>query len=307
MRILLTGVNGQVGGALREPLRAFGTVLAADRGVLDLGRPEAIPATLDALSPDLIVNPAAYTAVDQAEDDATLAFAVNAEAPRALGRWAAPRGIPIIHFSTDYVFDGGGERAWREDDATGPLSVYGASKLAGETALREAGGPHLIMRTSWVFAARGKNFLTTMARLAGERTELRVVADQIGAPTSAHALASTVAAILASAGGSDPAAIGSAFAAAGGLVHASCGGETSWHGFATEIVAGLRLRGRDLAVSEIVAIGTGEFPAKAPRPRNSRLDRTRLAEAFGVVLPDWRAALSRELDAFCGDMVAHQP
>ncbi|MDR3466922.1 MAG: dTDP-4-dehydrorhamnose reductase [Xanthobacteraceae bacterium] len=298
MRILLTGVNGQVGSALREPLQAFGTVLAADRGVLDLGRPEGIAATLDALAPDLIVNPAAYTAVDQAEDDAALAFTVNGEAPRALGRWAAPRGVPVIHFSTDYVFDGSGERAWREDDATAPLSVYGASKLAGETALREEGAPHLIMRTSWVFAARGRNFLTTMARLARERTELRVVGDQIGAPTSAHALASAVVAILTSAGGSDPAAVRSAFARADGLVHATCRGETSWHGFATEIVAGLRLRGRDLAVREIVAIGTGEFPAKAPRPRNSRLDRTRLETVFGVALPDWHAALSREIDAF---------
>jgi dTDP-4-dehydrorhamnose reductase len=301
MRILLTGVNGQVGSALREPLQAFGTVLAADRGVLDLGRPEGIAATLDALAPDLIVNPAAYTAVDQAEDDAALAFAVNGEAPRALGRWAAPRGVPIIHFSTDYVFDGSGERAWREDDATAPLSVYGASKLAGEAALREVGAPHLIMRTSWVFAARGRNFLTTMARLARERTELRVVGDQIGAPTSAHSLASAVVAILTSTGGSDLAATRSAFARADGLVHAACRSETSWHGFATEIVAGLRRRGTDLAVREIVAIGTGEFPAKAPRPRNSRLDQTRLESVFGVTLPDWRAALSREIDAFCGD------
>lgn len=300
MRILLTGVNGQVGHALREPLQKFGSVIAADRGTLDLAHPAELAARLDTIAPDLIINPAAYTAVDQAEDDAAAAYAVNGDAPGALGRWAAPRGVPVIHFSTDYVFDGSGQRPWREDDATAPLSVYGASKLAGETALRQSGAPHLILRTSWVFAARGKNFLNTMARLARERTELRVVADQTGAPTSAAALADAVVAILANAGGAGLDGVKAAFANAGGLVHAPCAGETSWHGFACAIIEGLRARGERLAVKDIIAIGTDAFPVKARRPQNSRLDYSRLRTVLGVTMPDWQDALSRELDALCG-------
>ena len=196
MRILLTGVTGQVGAALRAPLECAGALVAADRSRLDLAQPENMAAALDEMAPDLIVNPAAYTAVDRAEDERELAFRVNAEAPGAMARWAASRGVPLIHFSTDYVFDGGGTRAWREDDATGPLSVYGASKLAGEDAIRSAGGPHLVVRTSWVYAATGANFLRTIARLARERDELRIVADQIGAPTSARLIADAVAKIV---------------------------------------------------------------------------------------------------------------
>ncbi len=166
MRILLTGVTGQVGAALRAPLARAGSLVAADRNRLDLARPERVASVLDDIAPDLIVNPAAYTAVDRAEDERELAFCVNAEAPGAMARWAASRGVPLVHFSTDYVFDGGGARPWREDDATGPLSAYGASKLAGEDAIRAAGGPHLVIRTSWVYAATGANFLRTVARLA---------------------------------------------------------------------------------------------------------------------------------------------
>ena len=184
MRILVTGVSGQVGGALVARLPASATVLAADRSVLDLAAPQTIAGTLDRLAPDIVFNPAAYTAVDKAEDEPELAMRVNAEAPGAMARWAAARDVPLIHFSTDYVFDGSGERAWREDDAPQPLSVYGATKLAGENEIRSAGGTFLIVRTSWVYAAEGKNFLRTIARLARERSELRIVADQIGAPTS---------------------------------------------------------------------------------------------------------------------------
>lgn len=299
MRILLTGVNGQVGHALRAPLAQFGTVLATDRAALDLSQLDALPAALDALGPDLIINPAAYTAVDLAEDNASLAFTVNAEAPRALGKWAAPRGVPIIHFSTDYVFDGSGSRPWREDDATSPLSVYGASKRSGEVALRDSGALHLILRTSWVFAASGKNFLVTMARLARERAELRVVADQSGAPTSAQALADAVAAILSGANG-DPAALRDAFARADSLVHAPCRGETTWHGFASAIVDGLRARGVAVSVKDVVAIRTEDFPVKATRPRNSRMDTSRLEAALGVRMPDWQSALGRELDELVG-------
>jgi dTDP-4-dehydrorhamnose reductase len=185
MRILLTGASGQVGGALRQPLGQIGEVLTPDRSMLDLSRSLSLPPVLDELSPDLIINPAAYTAVDLAEDELEFAYRVNAEAPRIIARWASKRGIPMVHFSTDYVFNGSGDRPWREDDPTDPLSVYGATKLAGEVAVREAAGCHLIIRTSWVFASRGKNFLTTISRLALERPTLRIVADQIGAPTSA--------------------------------------------------------------------------------------------------------------------------
>jgi dTDP-4-dehydrorhamnose reductase len=182
MRILLTGVTGQVGAALRASLETLGSVVAADRNLLDLSRPELLAAALDRTAPELVVNRAAYTAVDRAEDERELAFRVNGEAPGVIARWAAGRGVPLVHFSTDYVFDGSGERPWREDDPTGPLSAYGASKLAGEDAIRSAGGPHLIIRTSWVCAAVGSNFLRTIARLTRERRELRIVADQVGAP-----------------------------------------------------------------------------------------------------------------------------
>ena len=196
MRILLTGTSGQVGGALRPLLQERGDLLTPQRAEFDLAKPETLAEGLDGLKPDLIVNPAAYTAVDRAEDESELAFRVNAEAPSAVARWAAIRHVPLIHFSTDYVFDGPGDQPWREDSVTRPLSVYGASKLAGENAIRAANGPHLIVRTSWVYAAKGRNFLRTITRLAQERKELRIVADQIGAPTSARLIADAVAQIL---------------------------------------------------------------------------------------------------------------
>lgn len=293
MRILVTGATGQVGGALAAPLRAAGTVLTPDRGTLDLARPQDIPAALDRLAPDLIVNPAAYTAVDRAEDERDLAFRINVEAPGAMARWAAARAVPIVQVSTDYVFDGSGARPWREDDPAAPLSVYGASKLAGEEAVRAAGAPHLILRTSWVYAARGANFLRTIVRLAAERSELRVVADQIGAPTPARLVADAVAAMVSARG----APLAERFAAAGGAVNVAATGETSWHGFAVAIVAGLRARGAALAVERIVPITTADYPTKAVRPGNSRLDLTRLKTAFGIVPPRWDAALAPELDA----------
>src|SRR5262245_12781065 len=201
MRILLTGANGQVGSVLAEPLAEFGEVSATDRRTFDLADVASIPGKLDALAPDVIVNPAAYTAVDRAEDEPELAFLVNGEAPGAIARWAAARKVPVVHFSTDYVFDGSGERPWREDDATGPLSVYGKSKLQGEQALRAAGGPHLIVRTSWIYHRGGTNFLKTIARLAAEREELRIVADQTGAPTSAALIGATLVDLLRKSGG----------------------------------------------------------------------------------------------------------
>ncbi|KAA5602077.1 dTDP-4-dehydrorhamnose reductase [Blastochloris sulfoviridis] len=298
MRILLTGISGQVGAALLPVLGRLGTVVAADRARLDLARPQAIAAALDALSPDLIVNPAAYTAVDRAEDERDLAFRVNAEAPGAMARWAAARGVPLVQFSTDYVYDGGGTQPWREDDSTGPLCVYGASKLAGEAAVRAAGGPHLVVRTSWVYAASGANFLRTMARLARERSELRVVADQIGAPTSAALISDALVKVLASAQDD----IAGRFAAASGLVHLAASGETSWHGFAAAIVAGLRARGVPLKVEAVTAIATADYPTKAHRPANSRLDLGRLSTVFGVTTPDWEAALQPELDRLAAEL-----
>jgi dTDP-4-dehydrorhamnose reductase len=299
MRILLTGVSGQVGSALREPLSSIGTVLAADRTILDLSRPDSLFSALDKLSPDLIINPAAYTAVDQAEDERELAFRVNAEAPAMMARWAANHGAPMVSFSTDYVFNGSGQRPWREDDPTDPLSVYGASKLAGEAAIREAGCNHLIIRTSWIFASRGKNFLTTISRLAREREELRIVADQIGAPTSARSIAKALTSIISPGPHeNDPEInlIKSRFAALDGLVNISNKGETSFHGFAAAIVDGLRARGVRLAVRNIVAIDSKDFPAKAARPLNSRLELSRLEQVFGVQMPNWRDALAVELD-----------
>jgi dTDP-4-dehydrorhamnose reductase len=292
MRILVTGVTGQVGAALRAPLESAGSVIAADRSLLDLSRPEQLSSALDRMSPDLIVNPAAYTAVDRAEDERELAFLVNAEAPGAIARWAVGRGVPLVHFSTDYVFDGSGERPWREDDQTGPLSAYGASKLAGEQAIRSAGGPHLIIRTSWVYAARGTNFLRTIARLAQERTELRIVADQFGAPTSARLLAGVVADILSISGP----LLAERFAASDGLVNVAASGETTWHGFATAIVEGLRARDVRLVAQSIQPIRTEDYPTKAKRPMNSRFDLARLRRVLNTSTPKWDEALSPELD-----------
>jgi dTDP-4-dehydrorhamnose reductase len=295
MRILVTGINGQVGSALLEPLALLGTVLATDRTSLDLSRPNNIPAVLDQLYPDFIVNPAAYTAVDQAEDEQELAYRVNAEAPRQIALWAANHHVPVVHFSTDYVFDGSGNRPWREDDRTNPLSVYGASKRAGEIAVQEAGGVHLVVRTSWIFASRGRNFLNTIVRLARQGGELRIVADQIGAPTSARSIAEGLMSIF---GGQSAniASIRQRLRAAEGIVHLTSSGQSSWHGFAVAIVDGLRDRGIHVPVTGVTAIRTKDFPTRAVRPLNSRLDTGRLKAAFDVQLPDWRDLLNVELD-----------
>jgi dTDP-4-dehydrorhamnose reductase len=270
----------------------IGTVIAPGRAELDLSAPETIAMALNRIAPDLIINPAAYTAVDRAEDDDALAFRVNAAAPGRMAAWGAAHAVPLIHLSTDYVFDGSGERAWREDDPTEPLSVYGASKLAGEEAVRTARGPHLIVRTSWVYAAGGANFMRTISRLACERTKLQIVADQVGAPTSARAIADALSAIIAC----DTGDLTSHLEESGGLVHLACRGETSWHGFAVAIVEGLKTRGIKLRVECIAPIASEEYPTRARRPRNSRLDQTRLSEVFGITLPCWKNALAVELD-----------
>ncbi|MBX9823564.1 MAG: dTDP-4-dehydrorhamnose reductase [Xanthobacteraceae bacterium] len=292
MRILLSGTSGQVGGALAVLLTEFGEVVAASRVMLDLADVASIPEKLDAIAPQVIVNPAAYTAVDRAEDEPELAFRINGEAPGAMARWAAAHKVPVVHFSTDYVFSGSGERPWREDDATGPLSIYGTSKLQGEQAVRAAGGPHLIVRSSWVYHRTGTNFLRTIARLAAERDELRIVADQIGAPTSATLIGATLTELVRKFGGDFSALT----AASGGTVHLAASGEASWHDFASAIIAGLKARGRPVRAACIVPITTSEYPAKATRPLNSRLDLSRLTSLLGHPMPPWRTALETELD-----------
>jgi dTDP-4-dehydrorhamnose reductase len=294
MRILLTGTSGQVGRALRPLLESENDLLTPGRGDFDLANPAVLAAALDGLKPELIINPAAYTAVDRAEDEPDLAFRVNAEAPSVIADWTARHHVPLIHFSTDYIFDGSGDRPWREDGPTGPLSVYGASKLAGEQAIAEAGCPHLIVRTSWVYAAKGTNFLRTIARLAGERKELRIVADQIGAPTSARVIAQAVVAILRA----ETASLTGGFARSGGVVNIACAGQTSWQGFASAIVTGLKTRGAKLEVESVAPILSSDYPTKARRPGNSRLDLSRLEGVFGVVTPSWNEALDVELDEF---------
>jgi dTDP-4-dehydrorhamnose reductase len=291
MRILLTGTSGQVGAALLPLLERQGSVLAPKRDAFDLSRPETLTRALDAARPELIVNPAAYTAVDRAEDERELVFRVNAEAPAVMAKWAARHGVAMIHFSTDYVFDGSGMVPWREDGEPNPLSVYGASKLAGDQAIMAEGPAHLIARTSWVYAAKGTNFFNTILRLAKERDELRVVADQFGSPTSARVIAEAVAEVARAARPD----IDQGLRQRGGILNVACSGETNWHGFATAIVEGARARGMALKCEGILGIRTEEFPTKAKRPANSRLSTQRIAEVFGIAPLAWRAALALEL------------
>jgi dTDP-4-dehydrorhamnose reductase len=300
MRVLVTGVTGQVGGALVSALAERAIIVAADRHRLDLSHINKISTTLDQLDPELIINAAAYTGVDRAEDERELAFRINADAPATIAYWAADRGVPLLHFSTDYVFDGSGDRPWQESDPVAPLSVYGASKLAGETAIRAAGGPHLIIRTQWVYAAKGVNFLRTIARLASQRRELRIVADQYGAPTTARVIADVVASII----GPNRIPLAERFHNAGGLIHVAASGQTTWYGFAHAIVDGLMARGVKLAVESVAPIRTAEYPTRARRPANSRLDLTRLRTIFGIATPTWNAELAGALDDLAKEMTS---
>ena len=277
MRILLTGRNGQVGWELQRLLAQLGTVTAVDVEVLDLCNPTAIRDAVRRLAPQLIVNPAAYTAVDQAEREADVAFAVNATAPGVLAEEAKRLGALLVHYSTDYVFDGTKPGPYVENDLPAPANVYGKSKLAGEQAVRNSGCRHVVLRTSWVYGARGKNFLLTVLRLAAEHPELRIVADQVGAPTWCRSLAAATARII-------PRALKDS--STHGLYHATNGGETSWFGFAVEI---LRMAAMD---TPVLPITTAEYPTPAVRPANSRLDNTRLRSVFGLSLPDWRSGLA---------------
>lgn len=293
MRILLLGANGQVGQALRETLAPLGEVLPATRDghlpdggsgeVADLSRPDTLPALLERTRPDRVVNAAAYTAVDRAESERELAFRVNAEAPGVLSRACAGAGIPLIHFSTDYVFSGESDRPWREDDPTGPLGVYGESKLAGERAVRESGAAHQVFRLCWVYGPRGHNFMLTMLRLARERGHLKVVDDQRGTPTSARRIARAVAGALA------------ARPDATGTWHLAAEGETSWHGFAAEIFRQAVETGLLAKAPVLEAIPGSEFPTPARRPAYSRLDTSAFTRDFGLHLGDWQAGLAEAL------------
>lgn len=272
MRILLTGATGQVGWELRKTLAPLGEVKAFDRFGLDLADTPVLVATVRALQPEVIVNAAAYTAVDKAETERDLALAVNATAPRVLAEEAKRIGARLVHYSTDYVFDGEKAEPYVEKDATRPINAYGASKLAGEQAIVASGCRHLILRTSWVYGPRGKNFYLTMLRLARERPELKVVDDQVGAPTSSLEIARATATLLAKGGQ--------------GLYHMTAAGQTTWCGFARAI---LELAG---IAAPVVAISTAEYPTPAKRPLNSRLDCSKLRTEHGVSLARWDDALA---------------
>jgi dTDP-4-dehydrorhamnose reductase len=291
-RILLTGVTGQVGGELARTLASLGQVVAPVREELDLTDASSIRKVIQAVQPRWIVNPAAYTAVDKAESEPDLAYAINAEAPKAIAEEALRIGAAVIHFSTDYVFDGEGSRPYVETDATGPVSVYGASKLAGEEALASSGAGYLVFRTSWVYGSTGKNFLRTILKAARERDRLRVVADQHGAPTWSRDLARMTAHVIQQIEGD--AAGGDLYGALDrrkGIYHASGAGETTWFGFAQQAVAMLRERELTAKFAEVDPITTAEYPTPAKRPENSRLNCEKLVSTFGWKMMDWRDSL----------------
>lgn len=290
MRVLVTGAGGQVGAAVAGRLAARCQVVAHDRSTLDMADPGAIAACVRAAKPAVIVNAAAYTAVDRAETESAAAHAVNAIAPGVLAEEARKAGALLIHFSTDYVFDGAKGSPYVETDATNPLGVYGATKLAGERAIAQAGGEHLILRTSWVYAPRGKNFLLTMLTLAKTRPELKVVDDQYGAPTTAQQLARATEALVSR--GLDAAR------AATGLYHATASGEVTWCGFARAIFARwAQLSAQPFTPPRVIAIPASEYPTPAKRPANSRLSNAKLAATFDLALGSWEAGLDEALAA----------
>lgn len=279
-KILLTGKNGQVGWELQRTLAPLGQVIARDSRELDLADPAAIRAALRDIRPDWVVNAAAYTAVDKAESEPGPAWAVNGKAPGILAEEAKRLGALLVHYSTDYVFDGSKAGPYREDDPAHPLGVYGQSKLAGEQAVQAVGGEHLILRTSWVYGGRGKNFLLTMLRLAREKEELSIVDDQIGAPTWSRLIAETTAQVLAQK--QSP-------SFQGGLYHLSAAGETSWHGFTQAILTAQAAHLERLP--RLRPIPSSAYPLPAPRPKNSVLANDKLSQNFGLALPAWQHGL----------------
>lgn len=282
MKILITGKNGQVGWELQRTLAPLGEVVAVDRQALDLTSPDAIRALIREIKPALIVNPAAYTAVDKAESEPELAMAVNGIAPGIMAEEAKKLGAAMIHYSTDYVFDGSHTAPYVETDTPCPINVYGRTKLAGEQAIQASGIPHLILRTSWVYGSRGKNFLLTVLRLAGERDELKIVDDQIGAPTSSRMIAEATAQIIAQTRGE--------LTEASGLYHLTAGGQTSWHGFTAAILEN-RARQSGAAKPRLSPIPTSAYPLPAPRPHYSVMSNDKLRNTFGVAIPAWEIGL----------------
>jgi len=289
MKILLLGPNGQLGWELQRSLAPLGELVVCGREQGgDLAAPDTLATTVRAVRPDVIVNAAAHTAVDKAESEPELAQAINATAPGTLAREAATLGATLLHYSTDYVFDGSGTQARAEDAPTGPLSVYGRTKLDGELAIRASGCRHLILRTSWVYGARGGNFAKTMLRLAAEREQLNVINDQFGAPTGADLLADVSAHALRRLAGQPELA---------GTYHVAAGGETSWHGYAQFVIELARTQGRALktAPDAVCAIPTTAYPTPARRPSNSRLNTKRFQQAFDLCLPAWQTGVTRLL------------
>ncbi|HEU4813141.1 MAG TPA: dTDP-4-dehydrorhamnose reductase [Xanthomonadaceae bacterium] len=298
MRILLLGANGQVGTELQRSLAPLGDVACGTRNgrladgtgceIADFDQPAALAELVERLAPEVVVNAAAYTAVDRAEDEREAAFRANAEAPAALAGACARKGALLLHYSTDYVFDGQGTHPYRADDPTDPLGAYGASKLAGEQAIVASGCRHLILRTAWVYAAHGHNFLRTMLRLGADRDELRVVADQAGTPTSAGLIADTSAQVLR--------AVRDEKARQGGIYHLTAAGATTWHGFAEAIFDGAHARGLIEHRPRVLPITTADFPTRAARPAFSVLDHSALERDFALSLPRWQDGLARVLD-----------
>lgn len=291
-RLLLLGATGQVGWELARSLQPLGEVHVPSRSDADFGRPQTLSACIASTSPDVIINAAAYTAVDQAEQDEALAHRINGEAPGVLASAACSRGALLIHYSTDYVFAGTGERAWQTRDRVDPQNAYGRTKLAGEQAIAEAGGDWLVFRTSWVYAARGRNFVRTMLRLGAERQQLRVVADQIGAPTSARLIADTTAQALAVALSERRTGCFQSE-----IHHLCAAGYTSWHGFAEALFAHWRALAPTaaLALRAVEPIASSDYPTPARRPLNSRLDCSALERRFGLTLPPWERGLQAVL------------
>ena len=292
MNILLLGKGGQVGWELQRSLAVLGNVTALDfdspEHCGDFSNPQGMAETVRALRPQVIVNAAAHTAVDKAESEPELARLLNATTPGVLAEEAARLGAWLVHYSTDYVFDGSGERPWVEDDAPAPLSVYGATKLEGEQLIRQAGCQHLILRTSWVYAARGGNFAKTMLRLAQERERLTVIDDQWGAPTSAELLADVTAHALRQLQKRPE---------DGGLYHCVAAGETTWHSYAKYVLEHARQAQAAIKIkaTEVAPVPTSAFPTPARRPHNSRLNTTRLQTTFGLTLPHWQQGVARML------------
>ena len=296
MKILLLGKNGQVGWELQRALAPLGELVALDRqggeGLCgDLADLDGLRQTIRSVSPNVLVNAAAYTAVDKAESEPERAELINAKASQVMAQEMLKLDGWLLHYSTDYVFNGGGLKPWKEDDLTGPLNHYGVTKLQGEKAIAQTGCKHLIFRTSWVYAARGANFAKTMLRLAAEREQLEVIADQFGAPTGAELIADVTAHALRCAR-SNP--------ALAGVYHLAAAGEVSWHGYADFVIEHARNAGKDLTVKAITAIPTSDYPTPAQRPLNSRLDCSKLRDAFDLNMPDWQIGVARMLTEIQG-------